>query len=57
MRCIQCGDTRGYFFENSGTYAGGEEGKKTAQKKKIDLFGYAVNLKFKFKLNFDKERG
>ncbi len=32
----------------------GGRGKKLS-KKKIDYFGYAVNLEFKFKLNFDEE--
>ena len=48
---------RGDFFEFPGTYAGGEEGKKTVQKYNIDYFGYAANLEVKFKLNFDEERG
>jgi hypothetical protein len=36
----------------------GEAGKKLVKKKyNIDYFGYAVNLEFKLKLNFDQERG
>ena len=31
--------------------------EKFAKKYHIDYFGYAVNLEFKFKLNFDQERG
>ena len=50
--------SRGDFFEFSGTYAGGGGGEKNCPKKyNIDYFGYAVNLGFKFKLNFDEEGG
>jgi len=37
----------------------GEAGQKIVQKNIIilDYFGYAVNLEFKFKLNFDEEGG
>ena len=46
----------GLFFQFSGTYAGVRVGQKNSQKKyNIDYFGQAVNLEFKFKLNFDKE--
>jgi hypothetical protein len=38
-------------------YAGGRRGKKLSKKYNINYFGYAVNLEFKFKLNFDQERG
>ena len=48
--------TRGYFFKWSGTNAGG--GANIVQKNIIlIIFGYAVNLEFKFKFNFDEERG
>ncbi len=48
---------RGYFFDFSGTYAGGGGGAKKCPKKyNIDYFGYAANLEVKFKLNFDEER-
>jgi hypothetical protein len=36
---------------------GMECGKKLSKKYDIDYFGYAINLEFKFKLNFDQERG
>jgi len=37
---------------------GGGDGTKNCPKKyNIDYFGCAVNLEFKFKLNFDQERG
>ena len=36
---------------------GMECGKKLSKKYNIDYFGYAVNLEFKFKLNFDEEGG
>jgi len=49
--------TRGYFFDFSGTYAGGRRGKKLPKKYNIDYFGHAANLEVKFKLNFDEERG
>jgi len=32
-------------------------GKKLSKKYNIDYFGYAVNLEFKFKLNFDEDGG
>jgi hypothetical protein len=32
-------------------------GKQLAKKHKNDYFGYAINLEFKIKLNFDEERG
>ncbi len=36
----------------------GEAGQKIVHKKhNIDYFWYAVNFEFKFKLNFDEERG
>ena len=50
-------NTRGDFFEFSGTYAGGRRDKKLSKKYNIDYFGYAANLEVKFKLNFDEERG
>ena len=31
--------------------------KNCPKKYNIDYFGYTVNLEFKFKLNFDQERG
>jgi len=31
--------------------------KNCPKKYNIDYFGYAVNLEFKFKLNFDQKRG
>ena len=49
--------TRGYFFEFSGTYAGGGGAKNCPKKYNIDYFGHAANLEVKFKLNFDEERG
>ncbi len=33
------------------------DSKNFPKKYNIDYFGYAVNLEFKFKLNFDQERG
>ena len=33
------------------------DSKNCPKKYNIDYFGYAVNLEFKFKLNFDQERG
>ncbi len=36
---------------------GGGGAKNWPKKYNIDYFGYAVNLEFKFKLNFDQERG
>jgi len=41
----------------TGTYAGRGREKKCPKKYNIDYFGYAVNLEFKFKFKFDKERG
>jgi hypothetical protein len=36
---------------------GGGGAKNCTKKYKIDYFGYAINFEFKFKLNFDQERG
>jgi len=36
---------------------GGGGVKNWPKKYNIDYFGYAVNLEFKFKLNFDQNRG
>jgi len=36
---------------------GGGEVQNCQKKFNIDYFGYAVNLEFKFKLNFDQEKG
>ncbi len=44
---------RGYFFDFSGTYAGGGGAKNCPKKYNIDYFGHAANLEVKFKLNFD----
>jgi hypothetical protein len=44
------------FFNFQARMLGG--GTKNCPKKyNIDYFGYAVNFEFKFKLNFDEERG
>ena len=48
---------RGYFFDFSGTYAGGGGAKNYPKKYNIDNFGHAANLEVKFILNFDEERG
>jgi len=48
----------GLFFLIFRHVCWGEGGAKNCPKKyNIDYFGYAVNLEFKFKLNFDKEGG
>ena len=44
------------FFNFQARMLGGS-GKKLAKKYNIDYFGYAVSFEFKFKLNFDQERG
>ena len=45
--------TRGYFFNFQARMLG----ENWPKKYNIDYFGYAVNLEFKFKLNFDEEGG
>ena len=46
-----------FFFEFSGTYAGGGGAKNCPKIYNMDYFGYAANLEVKFKLNFNEERG
>ena len=54
----QCPDNTGLFFLIFSHVCWGRRGKKSSIKKYyIDYFGYAVNLEFKFKLNFDEEGG
>ena len=43
------------FFKFLARMGGGA--KNCPKKYNIDYFGYAVNLEFKFKLNFDQEGG
>ena len=45
------------FFNFQAHMLGGGGAKNCPKKYNIDYFGYAVNLEFKFKLNFDPERG
>ena len=47
---LKFGENTGLFFLFSDTYAGWGQYI-------TDYFGYAVNLEFKFKLNFDEEGG
>ncbi len=46
-----------FFFKFQARMLGGGGAKNWPKKYNIDYFGYAVNLEFKFKLNFDQERG